>query len=46
MPRPLTYTPRDGVKPTAIAPYGMKELFFHDPDGSDLCFQWKANGLL
>jgi glyoxylase I family protein len=34
------------VKPPAIAPYGMKQLFFHDPDGSDLCFQWKLNGLL
>jgi len=31
------------VKPPAMAPYGMKQVFFH---GSDLCFPWKANGLL
>ena len=28
-------------KPT-IAPYGMKQLFLHDPDGFGLCFQWEA----
>ena len=32
------------VKEPTIAPYGMKQLFFHDPDGFGLCFQWKANG--
>ena len=31
------------VKPPSIAPYGMKQLFCHDPDGFVLCFQWKAN---
>lgn len=30
-------------KPT-IAPYGMKQLFFHDPDGFGLCFQCPADG--
>ncbi len=30
------------VKQPAIAPYGMKQLFVHDPDGFALCFQWKA----
>ena len=28
------------VKPPTIAPYGMKQLSFHDPDGFGLCFQW------
>ena len=23
-----------------IAPYGMKQLYVHDPDGYNLCFQW------
>jgi catechol 2,3-dioxygenase-like lactoylglutathione lyase family enzyme len=22
------------------APYGMKQLYVHDPDGYNLCFQW------
>jgi catechol 2,3-dioxygenase-like lactoylglutathione lyase family enzyme len=26
-----------------IAPYGMKQLYLHDPDGYDLCFQWSVN---
>lgn len=30
------------VKEPVIAPYGMKQLFVKDPDGYDLCFQWKA----
>ncbi len=30
------------VKEPTIAPYGMKQLFLHDPDGFGLCFQWKA----
>lgn len=30
------------VKPPTIAPYGMKQLYFHDPDGFGLCFQWAA----
>jgi len=23
-----------------VAPYGMKQLWLHDPDGYGLCFQW------
>jgi catechol 2,3-dioxygenase-like lactoylglutathione lyase family enzyme len=30
------------MKPPAIAPYGMKQLYAHDPDGYNLCFQWPA----
>jgi glyoxylase I family protein len=30
------------VKEPKVAPYGMKQLFFRDPDGFGLCFQWKA----
>jgi hypothetical protein len=26
----------------AVAPYGMKQLYLKDPDGYELCFQWKA----
>ena len=31
-----------GVKldPPQTAPYGMKQLYFYDPDGYNLCFQW------
>jgi len=25
-----------------VAPYGMKQLYVHDPDGYNLCFQWPA----
>ena len=25
-----------------VAPYGMKQLYLHDPDGYSLCFQWPA----
>lgn len=25
-----------------VAPYGMKQLYLHDPDGYGLCFQWPA----
>jgi len=25
-----------------ITPYGMKQLYIHDPDGYGLCFQWPA----
>lgn len=25
-----------------VAPYGMKQLWFRDPDGYGLCFQWPA----
>jgi catechol 2,3-dioxygenase-like lactoylglutathione lyase family enzyme len=27
-------------KPPKVAPYGLKQLYFHDPDGYQLCFQW------
>ena len=30
------------AKPPSIAPYGMKQLYLHDPDGYNLCFQWRA----
>ena len=26
-----------------VAPYGMKQLYLHDPDGYDICFQWPEN---
>jgi hypothetical protein len=28
------------IAPPKIAPYGMKQLSFADPDGYGLCFQW------
>jgi len=28
------------AKPPKVAPYGMKQLWFKDPDGYGLCFQW------
>ncbi len=30
------------AKEPKIAPYGMKQLYLHDPDGYTLCFQWPA----
>ncbi len=30
------------VKPPKVAWYGMKQLYLHDPDGYNICFQWKA----
>ncbi|HKS76793.1 MAG TPA: VOC family protein [Terriglobales bacterium] len=30
------------VEEPKVAPYGMKQLYLHDPDGFNLCFQWKA----
>lgn len=30
------------VMPPKVAPYGMKQLCLHDPDGYGLCFQWNA----
>jgi glyoxylase I family protein len=30
------------LKPPTVAPYGMKQLSFADPDGYGLCFQWPA----
>ena len=26
--------------PPTVAPYGMKQLYFNDPDGYSICFQW------
>ena len=26
--------------PPENAPYGMKQLYLHDPDGYNICFQW------
>jgi catechol 2,3-dioxygenase-like lactoylglutathione lyase family enzyme len=39
-----TYLRDKGVdlKPPKVAPYGMKQLYLHDPDGYGLCFQWRA----
>lgn len=31
------------LKEPKVAPYGMKQLWFHDPDGYGLCFQWPVN---
>ena len=30
------------LKPPKVAPYGIKQLYFHDPDGYNLCFQWRS----
>lgn len=30
------------VREPKVAPYGMKQLYLHDPDGYALCFQWPA----
>jgi len=30
------------LNPPKIAPYGMRQLWFRDPDGYGLCFQWPA----
>ena len=30
------------VEPPKVSPYGMKQLYFPDPDGFGLCFQWAA----
>ena len=30
------------VNKPVVAPYGMKQLYLHDPDGYNLCFQWSA----
>src|SRR3954453_8748656 len=30
------------VKPPKVASYGMKQLYVRDPDGYNLCFQWRA----
>ncbi len=28
------------LKKPSVASYGMKQLYLHDPDGYNLCFQW------
>jgi glyoxylase I family protein len=30
------------VAPPSVAPYGMRQLWFEDPDGYVLCLQWPA----
>lgn len=30
------------LKEPKVAPYGMKQVWFHDPDGYGLCLQWPA----
>lgn len=30
------------LDPPKKAWYGMKQLYLHDPDGYNICFQWKA----
>ncbi len=29
------------LDPPKVAPYGMKQLYVHDPDGFNICFQWR-----
>jgi catechol 2,3-dioxygenase-like lactoylglutathione lyase family enzyme len=31
------------LEPPRVAPYGMRQLSFRDPDGYGICFQWPAN---
>jgi len=33
------------LKPPKVAPYGMKQLYFHDPDGFNLCLQCPVSPL-
>lgn len=30
------------LDPPKTAPYGMKQLYLSDPDGYNICFQWRA----
>ena len=30
------------MNPPKVAWYGMKQLYLHDPDGYNICFQWQA----
>jgi glyoxylase I family protein len=30
------------VEAPKVAPYGMKQLTFKDPDGYQICFQWRV----
>jgi hypothetical protein len=32
------------VREPVVAPYGMKQMYLHDPDGYELCFQWSTQG--
>jgi catechol 2,3-dioxygenase-like lactoylglutathione lyase family enzyme len=32
------------VREPVVAPYGMKQMYLHDPDGYNLCFQWSSKG--
>ncbi len=31
------------VQEPKVVPYGMKQMYLHDPDGYVLCFQWAAS---
>lgn len=31
-----------GLQPPRVAPYGMKQMYFQDPDGYGVCYQWRA----
>jgi len=31
------------LQPPKIAPYGMKQLYFNDPDGFSICLQWRVD---
>lgn len=31
------------LKPPSTAPYGMRQLYFTDPDNYNLCCQWRAD---
>jgi glyoxylase I family protein len=31
------------VEEPRVAPYGMKQMYLRDPDGFELCFQWRAD---
>jgi len=30
------------AKAPVVTGYGMKQMYLHDPDGYELCFQWRA----
>jgi glyoxylase I family protein len=30
------------LDPPKVAPYGMRQLYFRDPDGYAICLQWQA----
>ncbi len=31
------------LQPPRVAPYGMRQLSFRDPDGYGICFQWPSD---